>query len=452
MTHQQRRRDDGFALPEILISIVVMAIIASVMTGVVAVVLRSTPTTEARGDDARTLQGLVTWLPQDVDSTASDSFDIAPGTASGCSLSPGTNLLRMQWQETAGSSTVTYIANYRHVQVGATARIQRITCSGVGAQPYTTGFAQNMTSELPALPSGWTPGNAPVAVGIDYDVDANVELVTFEITTLDGKVVRTDSASKNPDQTLPTTIPPSWKPPTPTTGVDVNVAPLTTNLAFTAHPGLPVVANLIVSDPDNDVLTVELKTVPAGWIVLLVNTKITITPLLALLPGTTGVIEYTVKDTAGLSVVGTVTVSIVSLATPTTTSTTSTTTTTTTTTTTIPTCAITSRTISPTSVKNVNPDNNGNGGGNVNVGVLRDKVTITAETNGWCSGVDVRYDTGAPNSAAFVNMTQVGATTFSVILNGKQEGSSELWADGTHTISFYSAEGGAWGTIDLTVT
>ena len=451
MTHESRRRDDGFALPEILISIVVMSVIASVMVGVVAVVLRTTPTTEARGDDARTLQGLVTWLPQDVDSTPTGNFNVDPARTSGCSTSPGTNLLRMQWQETAGSSTITYIANYRHVQVGATARIQRITCSGVGAEPYSTGFAQNMTSELPPMPTPWAQGTAPVAVTIKYDADGNVELVTFQITTLDGKIVQTDSAPKNPDQTLPTTIPPSWKPPTPTTGVDVNNAPLTTNLAFTAHPGLPVVANLVVSDPDNDVLTVELKTVPAGWIVLLVNTKITITPLLALLPGSTGVIEYTVKDTAGLSVVGNVTVSIVSLATPTTTSTTTTTTTSTTTTTTLPTCALLSRTISPTSVRNVNPDNNGNGGGQVDVGVLKDPVTITAETNGWCSGVDVRYDTGAPNSAAFVNMTQTGATTFRAIINGKNEGSSELWADGNHTISFYSAEGGAWGTIDVTV-
>ncbi|HEY3485082.1 MAG TPA: prepilin-type N-terminal cleavage/methylation domain-containing protein [Ilumatobacteraceae bacterium] len=446
MSHPARRRDDGFALPEILISIVVMSVIASVMVGVVAVVLRTTPTTEARGDDARTLQGLVTWLPQDVDSTPTGNFDLNAGTPSGCSVNPGTNLLRLQWQERAGSSTVTYIANYRHVQVGATARIQRVTCSGVGAQPYTTGFAQNMTSELPSSPSA-------VNVTIKNDVDGNVELVTFQITTLDGKVVQTDSAPKNPDQTLPTTIPPSWKPPTPTTGVAVNNAPLTTNLAFTAHPGLPVVANLVVSDPDNDVLTVELKTVPTGWIVLLVNTKMTITPLIGALPGSTGVIEYTVKDNGNpqLSVVGNVTVSIVSLATPTTTSTTSTTTTTTTTTTTVPTCAVMSRTISPTSARNVNPDNNGNGGGQVDVGVLKDPVTITAETNGHCTGVDVRYDTGAPNSAAFVNMTQVGPTSYRVVLNGKQEGSSELWADGTHVIYFYSAQGGSWGSINLTV-
>ena len=150
------------ALQRFVLAAAGVVAVAAAGVAVVAVVLRTTPTTQARGDDARTLQGLVTWLPQDVDSTPAGSFDTAPGAVSGCSVSPGMNLLRLQWNERAGSQTVTYIANYRHVLVGDAYRIPRITCSGVGAQPFTTGFAQNMTSELPAPPSGCA-GSPPAA-------------------------------------------------------------------------------------------------------------------------------------------------------------------------------------------------------------------------------------------------------------------------------------------------
>ena len=210
----------------------------------------------------------------------------------------------MEWSEKIGSVTTTFIANYRHVSGTNGARVVRITCSGVGSPPFTNGSEQNLTSDLPLLPGGWTPGDAPAAVNIlhgfhrvdDLDVSSNVatatvvaghnyttglevvvegtgnadidngafiitdvggrrhddtftfsvstsdvndltgtahtddptypvELVTMELTTFDGDIVRTDSASKNPADTLPTTTLPSWIPPTPSTIPNVNTPP-----------------------------------------------------------------------------------------------------------------------------------------------------------------------------------------------------------------------------------
>ena len=77
------------------------------------------------------MQGITTWLPPDVDSAEPGRFDTAIGTPSGCAgVDPGTNILRLQWSETFRTITTTYVANYRFVITGDTARIVRLFCSG----------------------------------------------------------------------------------------------------------------------------------------------------------------------------------------------------------------------------------------------------------------------------------------------------------------------------------
>ena len=406
------RTDSGFTLPEVLITVVVLGIIMAVLGGVFSVYLRSTPTTEARAEDARSVMGLVTWLPQDVDSTPATGFDVDPSATSGCSLNPGINLLRMEWSEKIGSVTTTYIANYRHVSSATGARVVRITCSGVTSPPFASGNEQNLTSELPLLPGGWAPGDAPAAVSIIRTIPADptspVELVTMELTTLDGDTVRTDSASKNPAATLPSTTLPSWMPPTPTTNANVNTLPTTVNQAVTlqAEPTATTV-NLIVHDDDGDPLVVALSFVPDDFLVTLVGLQMTITPEVGEI-GHTHTIKYTVDDLQGDGLVeGEIEVTVVSAATPTTTTTAPPTTTTTTTTTTLPpSCMVTSSSLSRTSVKNVPAE--GNGGGNVNVGVLQKAIVVSAVTNIHCSGLEIRYDSGGGNSPGFLVLSQTG--------------------------------------------
>lgn len=459
----QRRRDGGFTLPEVLITVVTIGIISTVLAGIASVVLRNTPDAEARAEDARSVLGLVTWLPQDVDSTPPNGFDTDPDSNSDCGTdrAGSTSLLHMEWTETIGTTTTTFLANYRHVPIDGAFRLQRITCSGTGTPPFSNRSVQNLTSGLPALPAGWSPGQRPLKVTFFPKVEANPDAippikekpasVTFEITTLDGGLVRTDSAAKNPAETLPSTTMPSWYIPTPTTGVYSNADPQTTSLAFDAHPSVTTTVNLIVTDADGDSLVVELDnaTLPSGWSVVLTGLKLTFNP-----PGTdldrTKVITYTVDDLqGGPKTTGTVTVKVVPSTTPTTVQATTTTSTTTTTTTTIPTCVVTGRSLSRTSVRNVQPDGSG---GNVNVGVLQRDIIISATTSGNCNGLLVQYSSGGTSTPGEVNMSPTGSNSWSGKLIGRESSSSETWSDGDHPLSFHSSLGATGTSITLTVT
>lgn len=220
--------DSGFTLVELLITIVLVGIIAPLLVSVMAVSLRSLPRAEERTDDARTLQGVVTWLPQDVDSTPPDGFDLTPATASGCTTSPGVSLLRMEWTEYTGSNVVRFVANYRLAPVNGVQRIVRISCSGTGAGPLGSTRVINASSALPVLPAGWTPGTLPYDVSITVDPVTAVRIVTFRVQTLTGKLLQIDSAPKNPANTLA---------PTSTTPVPTVTTSTTTTTTTTTIPG-----------------------------------------------------------------------------------------------------------------------------------------------------------------------------------------------------------------------
>ena len=148
-------RDSGFTLVELLVSVALMGVLMPVLAGAFTVVMRTTPSVEDRVDNAHTLQGVVTWLAQDIDSTPPSGFDLGASTPSGCTLSPGTNLLRLEWSENIGAGTVRYVANYRHVLVGSSYYIQRVTCRGTGAGPLGNAAAAARRARCPrCLPVG----------------------------------------------------------------------------------------------------------------------------------------------------------------------------------------------------------------------------------------------------------------------------------------------------------
>ena len=88
-----------------------------------------------RTDAAHTLKGVVTWLPQDIDSTPPTGFDLSPPRPSGCTSSPGTNLLRLEWTEVVSGHDhplrrqLPLVLGYEH------RLILRVSCSGTGAGP-----------------------------------------------------------------------------------------------------------------------------------------------------------------------------------------------------------------------------------------------------------------------------------------------------------------------------
>lgn len=119
------------------------------------------------------------------------------------------------------------------------------------------------------------------------------------------------------------------------------------------------------------------------------------------------------------------------------------------TTTTVAPCVVLSASLSPSSVKNTAP--NGNGNSSADVGVLATGVTITVQTSGNCTGLEARALSGAPNGELFRNFSTTNGTTYTALMPGFPQGSSELWADGFRPISFYSAAGGPFGSVTLEV-
>lgn len=200
---KRRTRSDGFTLVEVLVSMSVMGLIATVISSVVVVALKNNPAVQLRTDSALTLQGITTWLPQDVDSTPPDGFDTVATSASGCGDSPGVNVLRMQWSENISGTVTQFIANYRYVTSATQSIIKRVSCRGTGSFPLGNTVVQRVTGPLAAMPPAWVPGQLPVRVTIVPDSEGDVALVTVELLSANSQLLLVEAAPKNPANTLP---------------------------------------------------------------------------------------------------------------------------------------------------------------------------------------------------------------------------------------------------------
>jgi prepilin-type N-terminal cleavage/methylation domain-containing protein len=209
----RNRRRDGFTLVELLIVVVIMGTLMSVLSAVIITALRTTPPTQARVDDARGLQGLVTWLPQDVDATPPDGFDRSPSAWPCAAPAPTTsyNLLAMKWTETTATSA-SFAASYRYEQSGGAWTIVRYYCAVGGP-----GSRLNLTSELQPW-NGTVPPAKTVLCGVvvnasdggacpapygdtDY-APTPVRSLKLIVSIAGGDNVVIDAAPKNPDETL----------------------------------------------------------------------------------------------------------------------------------------------------------------------------------------------------------------------------------------------------------
>jgi prepilin-type N-terminal cleavage/methylation domain-containing protein len=210
-------RDGGFTLTELLIVIVIMGVLMTTLSSVITVVLRTTPPTEARTEDARSLQGLVTWLPQDVDATPPDGFGTDPNTwlCSGTAPAGSRNLLSLEWTETA--TTVTnYAASYRYELNGGKSRVVRHVCNDGGNGAMGASQRINLTGGLPSwgtpAPATVTMCSTPVPVGQTCPLASViapgntspgvVKSLRLRITMFDGSFSTIDAAPKNPDKSL----------------------------------------------------------------------------------------------------------------------------------------------------------------------------------------------------------------------------------------------------------
>jgi prepilin-type N-terminal cleavage/methylation domain-containing protein len=277
-----RRCDRGFTLVELLIVIGIVGLLAASLAAIFTIFVRTTPSNEARADDARSLLGISTWLPTDVSNTpvmpaasATTNWDDAPGRISGCAgTDPGTNIVRLAWREQISGSPQNFIAAYRLLDEGETSRVVRLTCS-----PGGTPTVSRTTAGLPAVGDDpidliWKKANDPVT-GVEYIVG-----LELEITTIEGDTLRVDATSRNPNQALgtvppavtssstaaPTTAPPTTAPPTtaPPGGnaPPVGVVPFT--YMSSVHDEVVTFTMAGLYDPNGDLLNITFSN-PGPW-------------------------------------------------------------------------------------------------------------------------------------------------------------------------------------------
>lgn len=225
MRPRDARRDRGFTLPELLIVITIMGTLVAAIASAAIVALRTTPSTQERIYDARTVQGLVTWLPQDVDAAPPDGFNRDPDNWPCAAPAPANsfNVLSINWTESSNSTT-NFAASYRYEGSGTSWTMARYYCVAGG-----TALRNNLTSEIP-LPWDASALADPLAqpartfmckVVVDHTYDGNcpagqshtadivaqplldpVLSLKLELDLGEGHKVMIDAAPKNPDQTL----------------------------------------------------------------------------------------------------------------------------------------------------------------------------------------------------------------------------------------------------------
>lgn len=195
----ESRRDAGTTLNEILISMLVLGVIMSALTAALSITFRSLPEAESRLDDARATRSIGMWLAQDTMSTppfvgeqsqgGMIVRDDDPPNSNDCT-GDGSNLLHLQWTQSS-SADVTFVANYRYVDTGVDATIQRYAC-------HSTGGAAFVNDGRSSVLTGLAPGLVPNVV-LDLDsATGGVERVRFYLTGAEGESVRVDTRSRNP--------------------------------------------------------------------------------------------------------------------------------------------------------------------------------------------------------------------------------------------------------------
>ncbi len=198
-----RTADHGFTLIETLIVISIMGILVPSLALAFMVIVRTTPGSEVRIDDARSTRGLATWLSHDTTSaprfepmTDQGGIDTSP-TVNPCN-GQGDNILHLQWTED-GFNERTYVSSFRFVVSGGEGRIVRYTCSRTGSGAFSLGQATNLTS-------GLSPTAVPLITlkPVGRSSGDPVESVDVLLTAVSGQQVLVETGSRNPSEFFPT--------------------------------------------------------------------------------------------------------------------------------------------------------------------------------------------------------------------------------------------------------
>ncbi len=270
---KRTRRDGGFTLIEVLIVITMIGFLSATLAAVFSVIVRTTPDADARVTDARSLKGLVTWIPQDMDAAPPTGFDDGPSlwSCAGAAPTDSYNVVAMSWVE-VGDVTTGFHASYRYeLRNGSEWVIARYSCQDGGPAGRV-----NMTSELPAWssssPPAWvemcsapidaTTGDCPPASVVTDPTTQPVVSMKVTLTLLDGRLYTIDAAAKNPDENLA-------DDPDAVTNYPPVAGVTTTSIAMLAGETrvLDLYTEHVISDPEENFLTSAVDSyepMPAG--------------------------------------------------------------------------------------------------------------------------------------------------------------------------------------------
>ena len=130
------RRDQGFTLPELLITIAILGTITAVLAAAIVTTIRQQSSTEGRLNIARAEQSVDTWLPADIasaDPTTVSADPLADPCGASCPADvdlSGVNALLMSWSVDE-PSLITWTVSYRYVKIGSEWQLRRILCEEV---------------------------------------------------------------------------------------------------------------------------------------------------------------------------------------------------------------------------------------------------------------------------------------------------------------------------------
>lgn len=207
-TSIEDRRDEGLTLVEMVIVITIIGGVMAVITAVMLVILKVTPSAEYRIDDARSTRGLQTWLARDIASTPPEAYDSLGGTGfvdagttldsagvplgDRCAPAGGTHVLFMAWEDGA----VSYRAQYTIEPGGGSHSVVRRLCGGDSGSLSLTGGVLD-------LPCPSDPHSELTVTDADSDgeIEAVVELcfLSAEREGTDTQPVTLSVASRNGD-------------------------------------------------------------------------------------------------------------------------------------------------------------------------------------------------------------------------------------------------------------
>ena len=177
-----RRRDGGFTLPELLVSVMLMGVLATALAGAFSVVLQQQKPTIDRIAESKDITFVQTWIPLDVASAVVNpnaaiptvNTDPAFDPTTGGSL-PGTNVFTVLRADISGSTQTTYYVAYRYVQAGDEYQLVRFEIRGAGTASQVIKQV-GVAHELPAPPAGWRPKVDPPTHAVEINARNQVVL------------------------------------------------------------------------------------------------------------------------------------------------------------------------------------------------------------------------------------------------------------------------------------